>query len=219
MSKDLAATTLQELLPPVIAGDPGLSPAASALQPEIAALADAIPGLELYSRIDELPEPILRLLAWENRVDGAEWSLALTLEDKRNLVKNSFDLNKRRGTRWSIERVFELLRLRAEIVEWWEEGADPFTFRIAVLDVGNRGIKTAELTLIDQLIDTYKPLTRHITGINLEVAAPAEFWTAAGPTLIGELDVFPHMPGEIEFDVTFAVGIAPQTTRTITIGE
>src|SRR5690606_27870328 len=174
----------------------------------------ALPALELYSRIDELPEPILRLLAWENRVDGVEWALALTLEDKRNLVKNSFELNTRRGTRWAIERVFELLRMRAEIVEWWEEGAAPFTFRIAILDVGGRGIQESELGLIDQLVETYKPLTRHIAGINLELGTSVNCRAAAVPTLVAELDVRAIIPveGEMVTEAGFMAAAGPTMT-------
>lgn len=193
MSRTLDQTPLIDLVPPSISGDEQIQDMAEAIQPQLDEITAAIPTIEIYRRIDELPEDVLRLLAWENRVYGAEWNLARTIEDKRELVKGSFELNNRRGTRWAVERVFELLRLRAVISEWWEEGADPATFRIVILDVTGRGIESHEIELLDELINTYKPLTRHNRGINLGVDAPG--------------DVFAH--GAISASTAITVGGVP----------
>lgn len=189
-NKTLPETPLVFFVPTSISGDEQIRDMCEAIQAQLDQVTAAIPAIEIYRRIDELPEDALRLLAWENRVYGAEWSLAKTIEDKRALVKGSFELNNRRGTRWAVERIFELLRLRAEIAEWWEDSAPltvggqeltingqvvtqntapPGTFRIVVLDVSGRGIEDHEIALLDELIELYKPLTRHNQIINLGV--------------------------------------------------
>lgn len=191
MSKTLDETPLLDLLPDSIRGDAQIAAAAQAVQPGLDDVTDNIAAIELYSRIDDLPEPVLHMLAWENNVAGVEWRLALTIQEKRDLVRSSFDLNRRRGTRWSVERVFDLLNLSATITEWWEEGGEPFTFKVVVSDVGGRGIAYEEIELLEQLVDIYKPLTRHSRGIEVgvspelaDVRAPAAF-TFTGVLEIG----------------------------------
>lgn len=171
MSSSLDDVTLLELLPSSIAGDETIQAACETVQPELDAVTGVIPTFEIYRRLqaNDLPIDVLRLLAWEHRVYGVEWRLALTLEAKHELVKNAFELNRRRGTRWAVERVFDLIGLHAELREWWEPGESgtPGTFRISILDVTGRGIEEEEIALLDELVSTYKPLSRHNTGINL----------------------------------------------------
>lgn len=198
MSKSVDQTKLAELLPSSIAGDEQAAQMAEAVQPQLDDISANIPLIELYRQIDTLPEPILRMLAWENRVYGAEWALAQTLEDKRALVKGSFELNKRRGTRWAVERVFELLRLKAVIAEWWEEDGPPATFRIAILDVSGRGILESELSLLDELIYTYKPLTRHNLGVNMLVEGEKTAYAHGAVSFVAELVIQPARIGDID---------------------
>lgn len=198
MSKAIDQVALSELLPSSISSDSQAQAASDAVQPQLNSIGSSIPLIELYRQIDTLAEPILRMLAWENRVFGAEWALARTIEDKRALVKGSFELNKRRGTLWAVERVFELLRLKADIVEWWEEGGQPATFRIAILDVSGRGILESELSLIDELIYTYKPLTRHNLGINMLTGGHSEVYAHGAISFISELTIQPARIGDID---------------------
>src|SRR5699024_4404191 len=100
--------------------DPNIVDICTALQSELDLLKEASLEIELLSRIDELPEPVLRMLAWENRISSIEWTLAQNIEEKRQLVHDSFDINRRRGTRGSIERIFELLGMSFELEEWFE---------------------------------------------------------------------------------------------------
>lgn len=200
MSKGLDQTPLIELVPGSIKGDGQVQAAAGAVQPHLDDITSQIPLIELYENIDTLPEPILRMLAWENRVYGPEWRLASTIEEKRALVKGSFELNKRRGTRWAVERIFELLNLRAVIAEWWEPGenGDPATFRIAILDVSDRGILEEELELLDQLIYIYKPLTRHNTGIHMLAEVEGTGYVHSAISFVTELVFQPARIGDID---------------------
>lgn len=198
MSKTVSETKLLDLLPASITPDGQVQAASAAVQPQLDDINEKIPFIELYKNIDQLPEPILRMLAWENGVYGAEWRLAQTIDDKRNLVKGSFMLNKRRGTRWAVERVFELLRLKAVIAEWWEEDGPPATFRIKILDVTGRGILESELSLLDELVYTYKPLTRHNLGINLQVEGEKTAYAHGAISFISEVTIHPARIGDID---------------------
>lgn len=190
MSSPFDNVGLRDLLPSSIRNDADMAAMADSANPLLREISELIPFIELYSNIDLLPEPILRMLAWENNVFGIEWRLAQTLEEKRALVKDSFILNKRRGTRWAVERVFELLGLEADIIEWFEDGSDPFTFQVRVSDVGGRGISYDEIALLDELVSTYKPLTRHTDSVNIGVSPDlSDTRAAAAFTMVGTLTV------------------------------
>lgn len=167
MNKNIYEVPLIDLMPASIKYDPQIIYACESLQPELDEIASLVDFADLYGNIDNLPEPILQALAWENGVFGAEWAIAGTLEKRRELVKNSWLLNRLRGTRWSIVRVFQVLGMRAEIVEWWEENAEPGTFRISVLDVTGVGLTAEMLEWVSTLIQAYKPLSRHIKSTNM----------------------------------------------------
>lgn len=164
-----------------------------ALQPQMDDVDSSIPIIEIYSRIDELPEPILRMLAVENRVFQDEWELALTIEAKRNLVKSSFFLNKTKGTRASIERIFSLLNITASIQEWFEYGGDPFWFKVSIYDIEGRGLTKSELQQAVRMINRYKPLRCRLDSIDVSVKAEdvvVNFAAAVSSSMI--LDVLPE---------------------------
>ena len=82
-----------------------------------------------YPRIDELPEAVIDLLAWQWHVDFYE--LARTLEMKRKAVKGSIRWHRKKGTVWAIRKALAMLDIESEIVEWWKiEGAAPYTFGV-----------------------------------------------------------------------------------------
>ena len=169
MNKTLSEVALIDLMPPSIRYDQQVIDACNSLDLELDEVKQLIAYAAIYARIDELPESVIEALAWENKMLGAEWAIAKTLDKRRELVKNSFLLNKKRGTRWAVERIFTILGMRAEIVEWFEEGAEPFTFRISVLDVTETGFTPEVEQWVTSLIYAYKPLSRHIKGTTLQV--------------------------------------------------
>lgn len=173
MNKTLDDIKLIDLMPPSIRNDPQVIHACESIEPDMEELKKLIQWTEIYSRIDELPESLIQFLAWENKILGAEWAIAGNLSKRRELVKNSYLLNKLRGTRWSVERIFNILGMRAEIKEWWEENAEPFTFRISLLDITGVGLTKEMEEWVTSLIYAYKPLSRHITATNMVNNLPA----------------------------------------------
>lgn len=91
-------------------------------------------------------------------------------EAKRLLVQNSLLLHSKKGTKWALKRVLELLGVEADIVEWFEEGEPlvdalyskaPYTFYIRVnvsnlfLNMSNSLDATLQKKLL-KYIDMYK---------------------------------------------------------------
>lgn len=163
-----------------------------AIQPELNTVNDLIPEVDIYGRIDELPEGILRMLALEHRVYQDEWNLAQTIEAKRELVKNSFLLNQRRGTRWSIERIFDLLNVTATVQEWFDYGGNPFNFRVQIYDIEGRGLTEDELSTAYRLINRYKPLRSALEAVDISAKGDdVNAYTCAFVTANVVIDVEP----------------------------
>ncbi|MCG8632245.1 MAG: phage tail protein I [Desulfobacterales bacterium] len=128
MSKDLKTTPFLDLLPSSIAGDDKFIAAARVLDNELNAVTDAIGGLLLYADIDNLPEPVLKHLAWQWHVDF--WDDDLTIEQKRTVVKQAYPWHRKKGTPAAVEMVLEDVLGGGYVKEWWEYGGEPKHFKV-----------------------------------------------------------------------------------------
>lgn len=107
---------------------------------------------ELFSRFQDLDTECLLIylfnkveesalvhFAEQFHITGNEgWSNCTTIEEKRDLIKNSLNLHRFRGTKYSLKRVLEILGLNGQISEWFEYGGKPYHFKIMV-DMNNKG--------------------------------------------------------------------------------
>lgn len=80
--------------------------------------------------IDGVDASALPALAYQFNVLDPEWNLVTTEQQKRQLIKNSLELHRYRGTPWAIRNVFELLGIYAELSEWFEFGELPGRYMI-----------------------------------------------------------------------------------------
>src|SRR5699024_548885 len=103
-----------------------------------------------------------------------------TIIDKNHNIHNDILYNNnRRGTRVSIVRIYELLGMSIELEEWFEYGGEPGTFRITVLELGDRGIEPEEYGMIDMLVLRYKALTRWLESITFWITSRAKIFAGA----------------------------------------
>jgi len=129
---DIYSAALLAILPESLKKDPQFVAMAEALTPELQAISKAIVEVVLHPRIDELPEPVVDLLAWEYHVDF--YDPALPMEKKRALVKNSRQWHERKGTPSAVEEVVTIAFDVAQVVEWFEYGGEPYHFKITTRD-------------------------------------------------------------------------------------
>lgn len=158
-----------------------------------------VPLRDLFNP-DRCPLAYLPFLAWAMSVD--RWSADWPEATKRAVIKSAFFIHQRKGTIGALRRVVEPLGFLLRVTEWWQtvpEG-EPGTFR---LDIGVReqGITDEMYDELVRLIDDAKPLTRHLTGlaINLEVKGTANVAVAA--FLGDETTVYAYSPGPVEVEL------------------
>ncbi len=106
MIKDLTSISLLDILPSNLLEDPQVSAAARALDVELQAVTRATAETLHLPRLDELPETVVDLLAWQWHVDFYE-PLGLDIATKRRLVKESIAWHRTKGTPAAVEKMLK----------------------------------------------------------------------------------------------------------------
>ncbi|MEF3312604.1 phage tail protein I [Paenibacillus sp. GYB004] len=125
---DIQTVSLLDMLPPNLRADPNIAAAAQSIDGEIQALNDKIRKLSYFDRMDSLSEEEIEELAWQYHVDFYDPSLPI--EQRRELVKNSYAWHKRKGTPSAVEELIATIFGDGEVQEWFQYGGDPYTFRV-----------------------------------------------------------------------------------------
>ena len=134
MSKDLQSVSLLDILPPNLLADKKINAAARALDDELQKITAATRNALLLPRLDELPEEVIDLLAWQWHVDFYE-PIGMDIETKRKLIKNSIAWHRIKGTPAAVERVVSAVFDTSHVQEWFEYGGKPYHFKVITEDV------------------------------------------------------------------------------------
>ena len=128
MAKELEVISLRDIIPRSIANDKNVKAIISAADPEFQKVSQDTREAFIISRISELPENVVDLLAWQWHVDSYEPDLPI--ETKRELVLDSITWHRKKGTKASIESALKKLGFVPTIKEWFETGTKPHTFEV-----------------------------------------------------------------------------------------
>jgi len=200
---NLQDTPFRSLLPASVRDDAKFAAAAQVLDAMLAQTDEQMLNAIIWARIDEIEdEALLANLAWQLHLDGYEgYALAASIDEKRNLVKNAIQLHFYKGTRWSLERIFELLSMRGRIVEWWEVPEDPdfhpYEFDIEFLETG-RPITPELYGDLDKLVDALKNVRSHRRHLKVYWTTNGSFYVGAWAQYGANLTVWPFLPHDIE---------------------
>lgn len=123
-----------------------------------------VPLRDLWNS-ESCPSALLPYLAWACSVDvwDNDWEDAT----KRRVIASSFIVHRQKGTVGAVKTALDALGFEATITEWWEEAAQPHTFRIDctvqdVLDV-NLPLTRKLADIIGLQINQVKPAREHYT--------------------------------------------------------
>jgi phage tail P2-like protein len=130
MSKDIYNVRWFDVIPPTISGDKQVLAISAAVSPQLQDVSQNIQECILLPRLDELPEAVVDLLAWQYHVDFYESDLPL--ERKRNLVRSSIEAHRHKGTPYAVERVVAAAFGNVKLSEWFEYDGEPYHFKIDV---------------------------------------------------------------------------------------
>ncbi|WP_373220877.1 phage tail protein I [Mediterraneibacter gnavus] len=161
---DIYTVDFAEYLPDPLKRDPKMKAFAAAVTKELLEVSGNIDKVLIYSRIDELPEELVDILAFDMHVDWYDYSYPL--EVKRDILKNSVKVHKKMGTKYAIEHALGALYPQSEVEEWFEYEGEPHHFRI-VCDVTSNRI-TASYTDIVNAVKMYKRLSSHMDEVTYQ---------------------------------------------------
>ena len=163
--------TLLDFVPESIRRDPEIIAISKALDPEIRAVAAAVVEAIILPNIANASEAVLEELGWAFRFNRLQiWDTA-TIEGKRALLVNIFAIRKKSGTRFAVRRVFDLMSVDGDVVEWFEEAAAPYTYRLRLF-VSTVGITLAQMLQISELTHRFAPTRCQLSEFGVEADSP-----------------------------------------------
>ena len=193
MSETIYESDFTKYLPQPLTHDPKMIALAKAAANELLEVSGAVEKVLIYSRIDELPEELVDILAYDMHVDWYDFSYPLAA--KRDLLKSSVRVHKKMGTKYAIEKALSALYPESEVEEWFEYEGEPGHFHI-VCDVTNSRI-TASYSDIVRAVKLYKRLSAHMdevvyqSHVHCEIHTHTDFFLYHVP-MTGKLNAGTH---------------------------
>ncbi|AQT63067.1 phage tail protein I [Serratia marcescens] len=178
---------------------PGSSPLERRAAEACASISDlSVPLRDLWNPA-RCPVKFLPYLAWAFSVD--RWDEKWTAAEKRKAVTDAFYIHRRKGTVAAIRRVIEAMGYSMSIAEWWEVADPRGTFRLTI-DVNDVGITDEIVHELERLIGDAKPVSRHISGINLITASRGMIYTGT-TCYLGEIVTIYPESGPPDFELKY----------------
>lgn len=103
---------------------------AEAIAAELVKLVGNTDCAAIFPRVDELPEQVLDILAYDLKIDWYEPSAPIA--NKRRAVKEAMFVHRYKGTKYAVETALHSVFQSAEVQEWFEYGGEPFHFKLTV---------------------------------------------------------------------------------------
>lgn len=177
----LTTMDLTELLPPALKNDPACFTLARVIAEQRGKTAERLGEAVIYARIDELPEGVLDILAYDLKVDWYDFDYPLDV--KRATIKNAMQVHRRKGTKFAVETAISEIYPGTRVAEWFEYGGEPYYFKL-LLDVTYESVDPAKHRKVLELMNYYKNLRSVLEQVEY-VARPdgratARVGTAAG---------------------------------------
>jgi len=155
--------------------------------------------LRVWDMIDELGHTELDELAWELNIDG--YSSDLSLEAKRNTIKNAQQVQRKRGTKWAVETAIQAVYPNSRVQEWFQYNGEPYHFRILLnhtISVNPLVIFPLDVPKMISEINKYKRASAFLDGIVFVDRYLSQFtWKELKPFKWGELTTFTY--GKVEW--------------------
>lgn len=175
MIKALSSVSLLDILPVNLLADKQVNAAARALDGELQKVTAAVQEVLFLPRLDNLPESVLDLLAWQWHVDFYE-PIRLDIETKRRLIRQSIAWHRHKGTPWAVEEVIKALLNGAVVRENWEYGGRPYCFQVALIE-GEIASEETIAQVVKAITET-KNIRSHLDGISFirRIEQKFKFW-------------------------------------------
>lgn len=155
MNNGITGENLLLTLPYALQQDKDKVALANVIANELATLYHDNRLITIYTRIDELDEELLDILAKDFSVS---WYLYDgTVEEKRNQIKSCFYVHRRLGTKAAVETAISAIYPDTKVSEWFEYGGEPYHFRLLV-DATYENVDREKHRRVLERVEFYKNL-------------------------------------------------------------
>lgn len=148
-------------------------------------------NIDTISRIDDVSDGFLGVLAWQYSVDSWDESWQPSL--KRELIKKSFRQHQLKGTRTAVREILEKFGYEATFTEWWE--AEPNlpagSFRLELSTAGAE-LSEAVYQELNRLINDAKPVSRHLTNLSITLTPKIDLYLGVAVQMGDETTIYPR---------------------------
>lgn len=196
-----------------------LPPGSSALERRLAEACSGISGLTVPLRDlwnpATCPVSFLPYLAWAFSVD--RWDESWAESVKRKVVQDAFYIHQHKGTISAVRRVVEPFGFLIRVIEWWNSGEAPGTFR---LDIGvqDQGITEETYQELERLICDAKPCSRHLLGMSINLQSGGQCFIGAACYDGDDMTVYPYTPEIISVSGPAYAGAAVRVIDLLEVG-
>jgi len=157
------------------------------------------------------PEHLLPWLAWAFSVD--RWEEAWSVEQKRQIIATAVAIHRRKGTPADVREVIELIFGGGEILEAWQFGGQPYTFKIATT---GQLASDADYQRLIRMVDDTKPARAWLAALQVKRSATLAFtlgtYTHTGTHMVIRSQIDPRPSA-----TTVTLGLAMHSANTTTV--
>ena len=233
MSNGVNKENILQMLPTVLANDAGMQPLGETAAEALAGLWGSVDLPTIFSRLDDLPESMLDIIAKDFKVDW--YNFNHPIETKRAVIRDSFFVHKHLGTVGAVKRALSDVWASYSLEEWFQYGGEPYHFRVAIADsdftVAKREQAIKYINLVKNVRSWCDDIYARVIGdivivdsagwtyVDYLVASEIEYTNAND---IGDWDNWeePEDEAEAKTDVSLVAGsYVPPTGVTVTIPE
>ncbi len=173
----LTAENLMRVFPEALAMDNSMVALGSATAAVLEAVVNESREMSIYTRIDELPEDLLDILAHDFKVDW--WDGDFTLEQKRQILKSSWYVHRTLGTKAGVTSAICSIYPDTKVLEWWEYEGQPYHFRLRINST-YADVSPALHQRVLEKVNYYKPLRSVLDTVEYyDAGASATMYTGA----------------------------------------
>jgi len=182
MSNGLTASNILSVLPDVLAQDEEMNALAVSIASVLADRSSEIENLSIYSRIEQLPEELLDILAYDFKCDW--WDYDYSLSEKRETLKKCWYIHKHKGTPSAVETALSAIYPDSKVEEWFEYSGQPYHFRI-IIPIDQSSLDPAKHARVMELINYYKNLRSVLDSVEYNgTTTSITVYTATSPVAV-----------------------------------
>lgn len=179
--------SLLDILPENLLADRQVCAAAKSLDFELQHVTAACVEALHLPRLDELPEAVIDLLAWQWHVDFYE--LSADIKVKRQLVRESIAWHRVKGTKSAVEGMIRTVFQGGLVTEWFEYGGEPYHFRVDLLSAPKMTVENTERLL--NVVRASKNVRSVLDGLTYRRALQGSIRYGAAPSTSLTYEIHP----------------------------